>query len=52
MEEDLLKESGKITNEELVNLLLKYPKDAVVLIEYCHPRCMKYNKEINMILID
>lgn len=52
MEEDLLKNSGKITNEELVNLLLKYPKDAVVLIEYCHPKYMKYNEVTNTIIIN
>ncbi len=41
-----------ITNEELINLLLQYPKDAIVVIEYCNPRLMTYCNKTNIIKID
>jgi hypothetical protein len=42
----------EVTNEEMVNLLLQFPKDAVVAVECCNPRTMKYNKDDNTIRID
>lgn len=41
-----------ITNEELINLLLQYPKDAIVVIEYCNPRLLTYCNKTNIIKID
>lgn len=42
----------EVSNEEMMNLLSQYPKDAVVAVECCNPRTMKYNKEDNSIRID
>ena len=42
----------EITNKELQDLLKQYPNDAIVTIEYCNIREMKYFKESNIIVID
>ena len=42
----------QVTNKELQELLKQYPDDAVVAIEYCDIRELKYVKERNIIVID
>lgn len=44
--------TNPVTNKELQNLLKQYPDDAIVVIEYCNIRDMKYFKESNIIAID
>lgn len=44
--------SNPVTNKELQDLLKQYPDDAIVAIEYCNIRDMKYFKESNIIAID
>lgn len=44
--------SNKVTNKELQNLLKQYPDDAVVVIEYCNIRELRYNEDRNLIMID
>lgn len=45
-------ETNQVTNKELQDLLKQYPDDAIVVIEYCNIRDMKYFKESNIIAID
>lgn len=44
--------TNQVTNKELQDLLKQYPDDAIVVIEYCNIRDMKYFKESNIIAID
>jgi hypothetical protein len=44
--------SNPVTNKELQDLLKQYPDDAVVVIEYCNIRELRYNEDINLIMID
>lgn len=44
--------SNQVTNKELQDLLKQYPDDAVVVIEYCNIREMRYFKESNLIIIE
>lgn len=44
--------SNQVTNKELQDLLKHYPDDAVVVIEYCNIRELKYVKDRNIITID
>lgn len=44
--------SNPVTNKELQNLLKQYPDDAVVVIEYCNIRHVRYNEDVNLITID
>lgn len=44
--------TNPVTNKELQDLLKQYPDDAIVAIEYCDIREMKYIKERNLIVID
>ena len=44
--------SNQVTNKELQELLKQYPDDAIVVIEYCNIRDLKYFKERNLIAID
>lgn len=44
--------ANQVTNKELQDLLKQYPDDAIVVIEYCNIRDMKYFKESNIIAID
>lgn len=44
--------SNQVTNKELQDLLKQYPDDAVVVIEYCNIRELKYIKDGNIITID
>lgn len=44
--------SKQVTNKELQDLLKQYPDDAIVVIEYCNIRDLKYFKERNLIAID
>jgi hypothetical protein len=44
--------SNPVTNKELQNLLKQYPDDAVVVIEYCNIRDIRYNEDINLLMID
>ena len=42
----------QITNKELQDLLKQYPDDAMVSIEYCNIRELKYYEDKNLIVID
>lgn len=42
----------QITNKELQDLLKQYPDDAIVVVEYCNVRELKYYKDRNLIVID
>jgi hypothetical protein len=44
--------SKQVTNKELQELLKQYPDDAIVVVEYCNIRALRYNKERNLITID
>ena len=44
--------SKQLTNKELQELLKQYPDDAIVVVEYCNIRELKYHKERNIITID
>lgn len=44
--------SDQITKKELQELLKPYPDDAIVCIEYCNIRELKYIKEKNLIVIE
>lgn len=44
--------SNQVTNKELQDLLKQYPGDAIVVVEYCNIRELKYIKESNLITID
>lgn len=44
--------TNPVTNKELQDLLKQYPDDAIVAIEYCNIRELKYIKERNLIEID
>lgn len=39
-------------NEELQELLKQFPGDAMVAVEYCDVRRLKYHKDRNLITID
>jgi hypothetical protein len=41
-----------VKNEELQNTLSKYPKDAIVAVEYCDIKDIKYFPDRNFIAID
>ena len=41
-----------ITNKELQDLLKQYPDDAIVLVEYCNIKELKYYEDKNLIVID
>lgn len=49
---DMMRFHKEVTNEEMVDLLSQFPKDAVIAVECCNPRTMKYNKNDNTIRID
>lgn len=49
---EIIRFHNEVTNEEMINLLSQFPKDAAVAVECCNPRTMKYNKEDNSIRID
>lgn len=42
----------QLTNKELQDLLKQYPDDAIVVVEYCNIRELRYFKESNIIVID
>ncbi len=42
----------QVSNKELQDLLKQYPDDAIVAIEYCNIRELKYIKERKLIVID
>ena len=42
----------QITKKELQDLLKPYPDDAIVCIEYCNIRDLKYIEEKNLIVIE
>jgi hypothetical protein len=44
--------TNQVTNKELQDLLKQYPDDAIVVIEYCNIRELRYFKESNIIVID
>ena len=44
--------TNQVSNKELQELLKQYPDDAVVVIEYCNIRELKYVKDRNLIIID
>ena len=39
-------------NKELQELLKQFPEDAMVAVEYCDVRRLKYHKDRNLITID
>lgn len=41
-----------ITNKELQDILKQYPADAIVVVEYCNIRELKYYEDKNLIVID
>lgn len=43
---------SKITNKNFQKLLKQYPDDALISIEYCNPKLLRYNVENNIIYID
>ena len=51
MEEKRLR-LDRIANSELQELLKTFPDDAIVCIEYCDIRSMKYIPESNILEID
>lgn len=44
--------ANKVTNKELQDLLKQYPDDAIVVVEYCNIRELRYSEENNLITID
>lgn len=44
--------SNQVTNKELQDLLKQYPDDAIVVVEYCNIKELRYNEDINLITID
>ena len=40
------------TNKELQDILKQYPGDAIVSIEYCNIKELKYYEDRNLIVID
>lgn len=44
--------SNQVTNKELQDLLKHYPDDAVIVIEYCNIKELRYSEENNLITID
>lgn len=41
-----------ISNKELQDLLKQYPDDAMVVVEYCNIRELKYYEDRNLIVIE
>lgn len=41
-----------LTNKEFIEILKKYPEDALICIECCNPRELKYDEKYNLIRID
>lgn len=41
-----------MTNKELREQLKQYPDDAIIVIEYCNIRDMRYDENRNLIMID
>ena len=44
--------NNTMKNEELQELLKQFPKDAMVAVEYCDVRQLKYHPDRNLITID
>lgn len=44
--------SNTATNEELIDLLNQFPRDAIIGIEYCSPKKLQYFPDRNFIEID
>ena len=42
----------EMTNAELQEILKQYPDDAIVVVEYCNIKQLKYNQDNNLITID
>lgn len=42
----------QITNKELQAILKQYPDDAIVVVEYCNIRELKYYEDRNLIAIN
>ena len=42
----------KMTNAELQEILKQYPDDAIVVVEYCNIKQLKYDQNQNIIKID
>ena len=42
----------EMTNAELQEILKQYPDDAIVVVEYCNIKQLKYNQDKNLITID
>ena len=50
--DDGLKLAHQISNKELREILSQYPDDAMVAVEYCNIRELRYHKDRNLITID
>lgn len=44
--------ADQVTKKELEDLLKPYPDDAIVCIEYCNVRELKYYEDRNLIVIE
>ena len=42
----------EMTNAELQEILKQYPDDAIVVVEYCNIKQLKYDQDQNIIKID
>lgn len=42
----------QLTNKELQDILKQYPDNAIVCIEYCNIRELKYYEDRNLIVIE
>ena len=49
---DIMLTTQPVTNKELQEMLKQYPDDAIVVIEYCNIRQLKYQEDQNIIKID
>ena len=51
-EQEIINRSDQISNKELQDLLKQFPDDAIVAVEYCNIRELRYIKDRNLIVID
>ena len=49
---DMMLITQPMTNKELQEILKQYPDDAIVVVEYCNIRQLKYQEDQNIIKID
>lgn len=49
---EIINRSDQISNKELQDILKQFPDDAIVAVEYCNIRELRYIKDRNLIVID